>query len=202
MAPIVVPYWSANLPSDVLMDTGTLFHGNVLIASSTLVGGTRGAVKFDPGWSIESIKVDGTDAPIKGLHRKFYGAPKLSFTITEFGPASTGNQIAKLDAGSTAVDSGTTPNTLTTITPKVGRGLYPTADYMTYFRVVFRRGIATGVGVKAYAGVCFPTALVTKWDLAGQEKDAALISVEVEGCRDMASGTTADAPYLIELYES
>jgi hypothetical protein len=198
----IVPY-SVNLPIDVLLDHGTFFQGNVLIASCTALGVTRGAVKFDPMWTLENIGFDGKDAPIKGLDRKFYGPAKMSATMIEFGPAASGNQIPKLEVGIANADTGTTPNTLSTLTPAPGRVLYVAGNYLTYLRCVFPRGIVAGAGIKKYAGICFPCALVTKWDLAGQEsKDVAIYNVEFEARKDMAAGTTADAPYLIELYET
>lgn len=197
----IVPY-TANLPIDVLLDHGTFYQGNVLIASCTNMGVTKGAPKFDPMSTIENLTFDGKDAPIKGLDRKFYGPAKISATMIEFGPAASGNQIAKLEQNIANVDSGTTPNTLSTLTPAAGRVLYVAGNYLSYFRLVFPRGIVAGAGVKKYAGICFPCALITKWDLQGQDKDNAQISIEVEARKDMASGTTADAPFLIELYET
>lgn len=197
----IVPY-SANLPIDALLDHGTFYQGNVLIASSTTLGVSRGGVKFDPMWTIEQPGFDGKDALIKGLDRKFYGPAKLSATMIEFGPAASGNQIPKLEAGIVNADTGTTPNTLSTLTPTAGRVFYPAGNYLIYLRAVFPRGIVAGAGIKKYAGICFPCALVTKWDLAGQDKDVAIYNVEFEARKDMAAGTTADAPYLIELYET
>lgn len=198
----IVPY-STNTPIDHIIGHGTIFQGNALIASSTNLGVTRGGVKFDPAWVIENVGFDGKDADIKGLDRKFYGKAKITATMLEFGPAASGNQIPKLEAGIAAVDSGTTPNTLTTLTPAAGRVLYVVGNYIDYFRIVWRRGIVAGAGIKSFVGICFPCAIVTKWDLAGNEgRDAATYNIEVEARKDMASGTTADAPYLIELYET
>jgi hypothetical protein len=186
----------STLPTDILHDTGILQIG------ATAIGVTRGAPKFDTGWSVENLPFDGKHAPIRGLDRKFYGEPVISATIIEFGPAASGNQIAKLEAGSSAADSGVTPNTKTTITPKAGGQLYVAGDYITNLRLIFERGIVAGAGVKKYAAVLFAVALCRKWDLQGQDKDGAIISVEFVARKDMASGTTADAPYLIELHET
>lgn len=189
--------YTDNLPEDTILDHGTVYDG------PTKIGVTRGGVKWDPGWTIENIPFDGSDTPIKGLDRKFYGEPMLSFTLIEFGPTSPqGAQIEKLEAGSAAADSGTTPNTLTTITPKAGRQIYASGDYLSDIRVLFHRAITPGAGVKQYAAIYLPCALVRKWSLAGGDKDAATIDVELVGRKDMASGTTADAAYKIELRES
>lgn len=188
--------YTANLPNDTLLDSGVLYVG------STVIGVTRGAPKFDPAFTVENLPFDGKHAPIKGLDRKFFGEALIAATIAEFGPATHGNQIAKLEPGSASVDTGVTPNTLTTITPKAGGQLYASGDYLANLRLIFERGITSGAGVKKYAAILMASAFCRKWDLQGQDKDGAIISVEFVGRKDMASGTTADAPYLIELREA
>lgn len=184
------------LPTDVLLDTGILRVG------ATNIGSTRGAPKFDPVFTVENLNFDGKHAPIMGLDRKFYGESFFSATIIEFGPAASGNQIAKLETGIASVDTGTTPNTLTTLTPRAGGVLYVTGDYLVNVRLIFERGVVAGASIKKYAAVNFPAAIVRKWDLQGQDKESAIIGVEIAARKNMASGTTADAPYLIELHES
>lgn len=189
--------YSANLPNDVLLDTGVVY------VASTLIGATRGAPDFDPAFEIENVDFDGKHAPLKLLDRKFHGESKLGFTLLDFGPATHGNQIAKLEAGSASVDSGVTPNTLTTITPKVGGAFYAAGDYLADVRLVFERGITPGAGVKKYAAYYFPCAIVRKWGaVKGESKKEAGIPVEIVGRKDMAAGTTADATYKIELREA
>lgn len=188
--------WLATLPSDVLLDTGVLKVG------ATFIGVTRGAPKFDPGYTIESLTFDGKHADVLGLQRKFHGIALITATIIEFGPAASGNQIAKLEPGSASVDTGTTPNTITTITPQAGGVLFAAANYLTDLRLIFERGIVAGVSVKKYAAIRMAKAFCRKWDLQGQDKDSAIISAEFVGVKDMSAGTTADAAYTIELYET
>lgn len=188
--------YSTNLPSDVILDQGI-----VRIGSANL-GVTKGPPRWDPGWEIQNIEFDGKHAPLYLLDRKFYGECVLAFTLIEFGPSTTGNQIPKLEAGAAAVDSGTTPNTKTTITPKVGGSLYPAGDYLGDVRVIFQRGLAPAAGAKTFAAITMAKALVRKWSVNGSNKDTATIDVEIVGRRDASTLTIWDAPYIIELLET
>lgn len=188
--------YQTTLPSDVLLDTGVLKIG------AALIGVTRGAPKFDPAFTVENLGFDGKHAPILGLDRKFHGESLITATILEFGPAASGNQIARLEPGSVAVDSGTTPNTITTITPQAGGSLYVAGNYVSDLRLIFERGIAAGASVRKYAAIHMAKAFCRKWDLQGQDKSEAIINVEFVGRKDMSTGTTADATYSIILYET
>lgn len=188
--------YSANLPSDVLLDSGVLYIGG------TKIGVSRGGWKFDPAFEIQNVDFDGKHAPIKGLDRKFHGESMISGQIIEFGAAATGDQIAKLEQTSSSADTGVTPDTLTTITPDDGGGFIAAGDYHSNVRVVFERGIAAGTGVKKYAAVLFASALIKTYKLAGQDKNHPVIDVEIVGRKGMASGTTAGPTYVIELRES
>lgn len=101
--------YSANLPADTIFDAGIIMLG------STKLGVTRGAPKFTPNRTYENITFDGKYANLKGLDRPMHGEPSLAFTMLEFGGASTGNQIPKLEPGATlaTVAAPATPGTLT-----------------------------------------------------------------------------------------
>lgn len=188
---------TANLPNDTMLDSGVFYVG------SNPIGVSRGGFKFDPGWDVVNSEFDGKHAPILGLDRKFYGESVISGTLIEFGPATHGNQIAKMEAGIAGVDTGVTPNTLTTLTPAVGGVPYPAGSYLNDVRLVFERAIATGAGVKKYVAIYYPKAIVRKWGpIAGANKDHPTIEFEVAARKDMSAGTTADAPYKIELREA
>lgn len=189
--------YSNNLPSDIVLDSGVLY------AASTLIGATKGEPEFDPGFTVENFDFDGKQSDILGLDRRFNGASKVSATIFEFGPAASGAQLAKIEAGSTEATAGTTPNTITTVTPKTGGGLYASGDYLTDFRLIFERGITAGAGIKKYACIYMPKAIVMKWGpIKGANRAQATFSIEVVGRRDMSSGLVGDATYKIELRES
>lgn len=189
--------YTPNFPNDVMLDAGVFYIG------STIVGATKGEPKFENMWELQNLDFDGKHAPIKGNDRKFYGPAKISATLLEMAPAASGNQIVKLEAGSSEATTGVTPNTLTTVTPKAGGVLYPAADYIANLRLIYERGIVAGAGVKKYVAILFPSALITKWSgPMGHDKGQATLDIEFEARKDMASGTTADAPYLIEYRES
>lgn len=173
-----------NLPADTLLDSGVMYVG------STKVGVTRGAPKFNPNRTIENIAFDGKFAPVKGIDRFVHGEPTLSFTLLEFGGATTGNQIPKLEPGTTAVTVGS----VITYTAQASGALIASGSYQTAMRLVFER--ASG---GTYAAILFPFALCMKWDLAGQNKGEALINAEFVGRIDLSAGAVSDPAYLIEL---
>lgn len=190
--------YTANLVNDIVKDAGKV------VINSAVFGILKGGARFDPGFELQNLGVglDGIDAPIVGLDRRIYGEAVLSFTIVELGPATHGNQVAKLEPGATSADTGVTPNTKTTITPRVGRTLYPAADYLTDVYLVAARTIAAAAGVKGYPSLHFAKAIVRKWDLQTADKGTVSINVEIVSRKDMASGTTADAPYDIVYWET
>jgi hypothetical protein len=182
----------STLPSDVVFDTGVVYVG------STPIGVTKGPPNIDPAREFDNMDFDGKHAPIKGLDRVFHGPASVKFTLIEAGDATSGNQLPKLEPGG-AVASAGTPN-VTTITPKAGGAFAAAGDYLTDLRVIYERGV--GTGTKRYFAVYLPCSLVKSWKAVGENKKVAKFDVEVEGRKDMASGTTADATYKLELREA
>jgi hypothetical protein len=187
------PYLSTT-PSDFLGSPAIIRIG------STNKGVTRGGVKWDPGWEVEHIQFDGMHAPVLGMQRKFYGIAKLSFTLLDLGLAATGNQIAMVEAASSAASAGS-PN-VTTITPEDGGTLYDSDNVLTLLRAIWDRG--AGAGINRYFCVVFPKAYVMKWAIndSGNVRDVATVDVEVCALKDMSSGTLNDAPYYFEYREA
>lgn len=184
---------TTNTNTDVILNPGVVYIG------ATPIGVTRGGVQFDPGHEFENIDFDGRQAPLYLGDRKYNGVPKLTFKMIEMGDASTGNQAAKLEVGSSAASAGS-PN-VTTVTPAVGGSFLAAGDYQSNVRVIFDRG--AGTGTKRYLAVLFAKAFVAKYSLAGgATRGEAEISVEIEGRKDMASGTIGDAAYVIEYREA
>ena len=182
-------------PSDLLASPAIIRVG------STNIGTTRGGVRWDPGWTVETIPFDGMHAPVMGLQRKFYGEAKLSFTLQDIGLAATGNQIAKLEAASSAASAGS-PN-VTTITPEDGGTVFDSDNYLSNVRAIWHRTVAGG-GTTQYYAILLAKAYVMKWTLSdsGNVRDIATIEVELCGVKDMSAGTTNDAPYVIEYREA
>lgn len=181
-------------PSDILLSPAIIRVG------ATNLGVTKGPPKVDPMWEIVAMDFDGRHAPIKGLDRKFYGPASMSFTLLDIGPAATGNQIAKLEAGSSAATAGGAGVSVTTITPKAGGGLYASGDYLSNVRCIWERGV--GSGTTLYYAMHFAVGLVTKWTVTDQSRDWATVEITIEARKDMASGTVQDAPYVVEYREA
>src|SRR5262245_44778156 len=113
------------LPSDALFDQGIVRIG------STNWGVTKGPPSFTPNRTMMNSEFDGKTVPLKLLDRIIHGEPTVEFTAIELGPALTGNQIAKLEPGSTSADTGVSPNTKTTVTPLAGNQFLLAASYIT-----------------------------------------------------------------------
>lgn len=177
-------------------DDDVLLGPAIVRVAATNWGVTRGNLRFSPNWELAHIDFDGRHAPVKGLTRKFYGEAELGFTFLDLGNASTGNQIAKVEANSSAASAGS-PN-VTTVTPEDGGALLTT--YLTDFRMIWDRGIGSGTG--RYFAVRFPCALVTSWNVSDNARDVAVVEATVVAIKDMASGDVQDAPYVFEYREA
>lgn len=178
----------ANFPLDILYGTGVVFVGDEAI------GVTEGAPKVTFNRTFDNITFDGKHSPIKGIDRVVHGEPVIAFTMKELGNATTGGQVAILEAGGTSATSGDTPP-VTAITPPVSGALLASGGYLTDFRVLWERG-ACGSG--SYFAVYFACALVQKWDISGQNAKEAQISVEVAGRIDVATQDINEAAYVLE----
>lgn len=175
--------YSADLPGDVLMDTGVLWIGNAIL------GATRGAPNFDPGKEFSNIDFDGKRSDLLGLDRVDRYDPVLSGMLIEFDTPD----LARFEPGSTSAGTGTVVHT-----PKAAGTLFASGDYMTDLRLIFERGVNPGT----FAAIHFPKALCTRYRVAGNKNDIALIEFEFRARRDMSSGTLFDAPYKIELRDA
>lgn len=188
--------YSANLPSDALLDNGIVRIG------ATNWGVTKGQSSFTPNRTVINADFDGKSVPLKLLDRIIHGEPTIQFTAIEFGPAASGSQLVKLEPGSTEATTGTTPNTKTTITPLAGNQFLVAGNYLTDFRLIFERTIAAAAGVKKYAALYMPIALIVEWGpIQGSNKDHPTYQCKVAGRGDPAGDLSA-AAYKIELLES
>lgn len=182
----------STLPTDVLINPAMVAIG------FTAVGVTRGGVKFDPAMSYENPDFDGKHAGIYLLDRKIQGTPKATFTMVEFGDATTGGAIVKLEPGSAFATTVTTTGAeVYTTTPATAGSFLASGGYQSNFRLIWDRGI--GSGAKRYLCLLFAKALFTKYSINGAGTDIATIDVEVEAKKDMSSGAVTDVPYVIEL---
>lgn len=188
--------YSNNFPNDALLDNGIVRVG------STNWGVTKGQSSFTHGSSIINADFDGKTVPLRLLDRILHGEPVIQFTAMEWGPSASGNQIAKLVPGSAELTTGVSPNTKTTITPLAGNQFLTAGSYLTDFRLIFERTIVAGAGVKKYASLYMPFAIVMDWGpLQGNNKDHPTYQCKVAGRGDPTGDLSACA-YKIELLES
>jgi len=170
--------YSADLPGDVLLDTGVLYVGTAVL------GATRGAPRFDPGKQMSNIDFDGKRSDILGLHRVDRFESVISATLIEFDAAD----IARFEPGVTNAGSGTV-----VYTPKDAGTLLASGDYITDLRLIFERGDGK------YVAVHFPKALVRRYQPAGNKDDIGLVETEFLAVLDMSTAAISDAPYKIEI---
>lgn len=184
---------TTNFPNDVLLDMG------ILMVGTSVLGVTKGPPQFSPEIELAMSEFDGMHAPLKGMDRFFYGPAQISATIMEFGDSATGNQLAKLFPGSSTATAGSP--SVTTITPKAGGGFLASGDYLTDFRMIFQRGISTGL--KQYFAIYFPVGLVLPtFTLQGEPRKYAQAPITIAARKDASSGNVYDAPFKLELREA
>jgi hypothetical protein len=180
--------YTTTLPSDVMLDTGILYIGNSIFAAQD------GGIKFDPGKTFRQIAFDGQRSRIRGLDRTVMFAPKITGNVLELSPTT----IPSLEPGAQSVSLPGSPTGFTTgYEPKSAGTLFLENDYISTPRCIWQRGDGTYVQVRFYDG-----ALVTKWDLAGTDKQEVKIAIELEAVLDMTvSGRkVSDPPFVIEFF--
>jgi hypothetical protein len=174
--------------TDALLDSGVLYVG------ATVFGVTKGGLNFDPGVTYRSVEFDGKRSPVKLLDRKMMAQPKLSGTVIQLSTANVG----QIEPGATTSATGAWTAS-TSYAPKRAAGLLAAGDYLTDVRAIWLR--ASG----GFVQVRFPSALLTKYDIASQDADEVAVSLEIEARLDTGvSGFTnvGDAPYRIEYLAS
>lgn len=177
--------YSADLPADVLLDSGVLYIG------ANIVGVSRGGLSFDPGKTYRNIPFDGQRSPVKLLDRIEKYDSKITGTMLEFGT----EELPWFEPGS--VNDAASP--VAVITPKVAGTLLVAGDYQANVRLVFERGGSTGA-LPLYAAVLFPCALFTQYSVKGSDNNEAEIAITIEARLDVtAPAICSTAPYKIEL---
>src|SRR5688572_20832412 len=133
--------YNTNTPSDILLDTGVLMMG------STVLGVSRGGLRFSPGIELREVEYDGRKAPVRGLDRIAFRRAQISGRMLEVGSAN----LRLFEPG------GATPN----ITPTPQGELLATGDYVASLKLVYRRGSG---------GTCtitFAYALCVRYEIQG-----------------------------------
>jgi hypothetical protein len=171
--------YSADLPSDVLLDSGVLYVG------SNIMGVSRGGLQFDPGKEYKQVTFDGYRGPIKGLDRIASYNSKITGTLLELGT----EERPWLEPGSTS--DGASP--IDTTTMKAAGVFLVSGDYLSNVRLVYERGSG------GYAAVLFTDSVLAQYSVKGNDGDCAEIAITIEA-RIVPSGTnTGVCPYKIEL---
>lgn len=179
--------WNGQIPSDVLLDSGILQIG------SSVFSATEGGLKYDPGVTRRNIEFDGKRSQVALLDRNVMFAPKISGTIIQV-PSTV---IIQVEGGATTVTVTGGPTGATQVTAKSGGVLYATGDYLANVRMIFERTDGTIFQIR------FPKALITKWDLAGKDKEEAKWNVEIEARLDMSvTGAKVYDPPMVYEYSA
>jgi hypothetical protein len=173
--------YTATLPSDVLLDSGLLYIAN------TLVGASRGGIKFHPNKEWRNVVFDGKRSDIVGLDRVVKFGPVLEGTLIVINATS----LLLYEPGAASATVGS----VTTITPAKASSLIAAASLITNLRALYPRG---GGG---FCEVAFPKAICTQWGLEGTDNEEVGVPFQFGARLDMSVGgaTTDDAPYKIRL---
>jgi hypothetical protein len=179
--------WNGNIPSDVLLESGVLYIG------SSLFSATEGGLKYDAGVTRRNIEFDGKRSAVALLDRNVMFAPKITGTVLQV-PSTAMIQVE--GGGATGTVTGG-PAGATQVQAKQAGVMYASGDYLTNLRLIFERADGT------YFIVRFPKALITKWDLAGVDKEEAKWNIEIEARLDLSiSGAKPYDPPMVYEYSA
>lgn len=173
--------YDAAFPSDVLLSTAALYIG------SDVFGGTLGGLTFNPNSEIVNLDFDGKRAMIAGLDRTVRRRAVFSGTAQRLGVSD----LEKFEPGGSSTSGWSSGAAY--VPPKAGT-LYTTGMYLSNVMMRWMRGNGQ------YFQVRFPKGLVTAWQIADNDPQAAGMQIEIEARVDMAvSGARASDPgYLYE----
>lgn len=164
--------YTSALPADVLLDTG------VLSVAGSVMGVSRGGLRFDPGIDLRNLPYDGQKVATKGLDRIIKRSPMFVGTMLQASEAD----FNRYEPG------GATPN----ITPKAQGLLFATGDYLTNLALAYQTGNDETVTITFADSIC------VRYELVGNVDGEAEISVEFHA--RLAQGATPDesaVPYTI-----
>jgi len=181
--------YTSALPTDVLLDSGVLYVG------ATVFGAFAGGIKFDPAVTYKGIDFDGKRSPVAGLDRVTMRMPKISGTVIQLSTT----MIAQIEPGSATTATGAWTGA-TSYAPKSAGQLLASGDYLSNVRAIWQRGGATS-SAGSYVQVRFPSALLTKYDITGQDGAEVAIAIEIEARLDPTLSGFSNigaAPFRIE----
>lgn len=180
--------WNGQIPTDVLLDSGYFLIG---ASPQNAFSAQEGGLKWDPGKTLREIDFDGRRSAVAGLDRTVFWKPKLTVTLLEI-PLAAWSQ---LEPGSVLATVSGGPSGATQVQPKPAGVLYAAGDYIANARIAWQRTDGT------YFQIRMPKALVTKWDIAGTDKQEGKWAVEIEPRLDMGvSGQLVNNPPYVGEY--
>lgn len=153
-------------PTDAMIDAGVLYRrdpdGSTLIG----VGATRGGLSFNPNRTTRNIEFDGKTSMVQGLDRFTDYNPQITGTIIELSTANFG----MYEPGSTRATSGSSGR----ITPLQATEFLAAGAYIYDLLWIGRRqnNLIRVIG--------FPVALVTAYDISGEDKNEMGVNVTIE----------------------
>jgi hypothetical protein len=169
--------FNSRVPTDLLLDTG------VLSVAGTVVGPTRGGMKFNPGTTMRDVEYDERMAPVVGLDRKVFMRPTFTGTVLLAGP----EDYRILEAGGSGTGN--------TVTPKPAGVQLASGEYLTNVAITWRR---SGGGTCVIA---FPYAICTQYEQSGTDQKEAETTFTIEARQNRAGvgATDGDVPYTVTI---
>lgn len=170
------PGYSA--PSAFVLDAG------VFMVGSTVIGATRGGMKFTEGKEIRHIEFDGLTTEIAGLHR-----------ITSYNTTMSGEMLDTTDAAISRYFPGSTSDGSSDnlFTMKDARAMFATGDYLT--NLIWKG--QTSDGATENLIVTFPRALVLDPVLTTNDKNEGVWSITFKAVLDINATDLEAAPFTI-----
>lgn len=179
--------YTADLPTDILLDQGLLYVGNAL------VGATKDALRFNPGKGTRNAAFAGKKSPVAGLDRVTGWDAKITGTLLVFNETTVTTII---DPGASAT-TGTGATLVETITPADAGVILAENQLLANVRAIWPRA---GGG---FAAVFFERAFVEEYTLEGEDPGEAGVAVTIGARIYLANGQTPeDCPYKIEFRAS
>lgn len=170
-------------PSAVMVDAGVLYRRDPDGANLIGVGPSRGGLSFNPNKEMRNIEFDGKRAAIQGLDRNTSFNPQITGTLIDLSQSNFG----MYEPGSTSGTSGSASR----ITPLQADEFLAVGAYIDDLLYVGRlqdnRIIVVG----------FPCALVSQYDISGEDKNEAGVQITIEARVPQAATNISEAPYRI-----
>lgn len=168
-------------PSDVLLSTAILCIGE------DKFGGTLGGLTFNPNREIVNLDFDGKRAMVAGIDRTARRRGVFSGTAQRLGVSD----LEQYEPGGSS-DSGWSSGAA--YIPAKAGPLYGDGMYLSDVRMIWQRGNGDLFQVR------MPKAIITTWQVADNQDQAAGIQFEIEARVDMSveGASPSDAGYVYE----